>query len=94
MTKEEFIAQVAAIVLPFMPEDATDQDKETVTWSAAIAWNSGCDILDAVHYCRTFEEVSPDLEEEEAFARRDFLREKYTGKARATRDEVGTNAFV
>lgn len=82
--KEAFIARVVATVLRGMPADATDHDRETVSWSAETAWNAGADFADAVFYCRTFEEVNPALEEEEAFRRRDALRAKYAGKERDT----------
>lgn len=82
MDKETFIAKVVTAILPIMPVDATDHDKETVTWSATTAWEAGCNVPDAILYCKTFEEVDPDLEEDVAFARRAELRKKYEGKHR------------
>lgn len=82
--KAQFIQRVYDFVLPGMPDDATDHDRETVKWSAETAWNTGCDFADAVFYVRTFEEVNPALSEDEAFARRDSLRAKYAGKHRET----------
>lgn len=82
--KQDFVARVTHIVLAGMPADASDHDVETVPWSAECAWNAGADLDDAVRYCRTFEEVCPELEEEEAFRIRAELRAKYEGKARDT----------
>ncbi len=84
LSKEDFIAKVVRIVLSAesFPTDASDHDKETVGWSAEVAWNTGCTWEDAMWYCTTFEEVNPILDEEIAFARRDKLRAKYADKPR------------
>lgn len=93
-SKEEFIAAVVANIMPLMPEGASDHDKETVGWSAGVAWNSGCTVEEAIRYAKTFEEVSPDLAEERAFAIRRVLAAKLMGKHRATAAEVGSNGFI
>lgn len=89
LDEDQFIARVVSIVHASMPADAGAHDRETVLWSAEVAWDAGADLDDAVAYCRTFEEVSPDLSEEEAFARRAALRAKYAGKERNTRNGRG-----
>lgn len=49
----------------------------TVGSSCDTALSRGYNLVDAFHYCRTFEEMNPDLNEADAMGERARLAKKY-----------------
>lgn len=72
-TVDSFIAQVMQQV----PEIRVNKEEVNFTDLIRNMHRKKYTIDDAVAYCRCFEEVNPELNEDEAIARMEAIQEKY-----------------